>query len=137
MESSSGEARAKDLRVLRGGVLIIGPVVIRQIPDQEVGVLEIVLGPSLEDVKKIQHTLMVVVVVGSLIVVAGHDASEDTLMVMDLELDESEQLLQMPGKLFEGYGLRERLHGCAWMTVAYSDGSLTGLGSCQVLSCVY
>jgi len=110
MESSSGEARAKDLRVLRGGVLIIGPVVIRQIPDQEVGISEVVLGPSFEVNKKIENTLVVFVVVGSLVVVASLDASEDALMVMNLTLDENKQLLKMLGKRLEGDGLRKGSH---------------------------
>lgn len=65
----------------------ICPDVIGYVPDQQVGILEIFLGPFLECVEHLEHTVMIAGVIGGVIVVADCCAQADFLMVADLAVD--------------------------------------------------
>jgi len=65
----------------------VRPDVIGQVPDEQVGVLEVLLGPFLELVKKLEHAVMIVEMISAVVMVAGCGAQEDVLMVADLAVD--------------------------------------------------
>lgn len=93
-------------------ISIIRPVIVRQIPDQHVGLLEVVSGPFLELIKKVKYAAVVMVVLGVVIVVTCCGARENAFVEVDFALDEREQLFKMPGQLLESDGLCKRFHAC-------------------------
>lgn len=91
---------------------IVQPVIMGQVPHQEVGVPEVFLRPTFEYVKKFDHALVVVAVVGVVIMFACGGTCGDTLMEVDFALDQGEKLLEVPCQLFQSDSLGKWLHVC-------------------------